>query len=380
MPEESSADPSLSVNRDVFADEDDYRAFCEAIITVADVGLLVLDKHGEFVLLNPTVRKLLSSAFRDGHDGRAGQTGDLYQADGVTEVPQEMLPSTRAARGEEFNDYFLWMGRDPELRRALSISARLMRDKDGEPSGAVLVTRDVTEVTRAVRAREDFLATISHELRTPLTSLLGYLELAAEETAAGRTDAVQAHLTIAQRNGGRLLRLVDELLNAATLTSGLELVRKPVDLPGLVSRSVESMIPAAGHAGIDLSYLPEPVPVLRLDEDRMTEVLENLLTNAIKFTPRGGSVEVICTTEGPDAVLTVRDTGIGFPAGDGAAIFERFFRAPGVQQHAIPGVGLGLHIVKVIVEAHGGRISAGPNADGPGTAVVVRLPLARLGA
>lgn len=371
-------DPRLTVNHDFFAGDDDYRAFCEAIITVADVGLLVLDRAGDFVLLNPTVRKLMASAFPDGHEGTAGQTGDLYQADGVSEVPYDLLPSVRAARGEEFNDYFLWMGRDPDRRRALSVSARLMRDTAGERIGAVLVTRDVTEVTRAVRAREDFLATISHELRTPLTSLLGYLELASEEAAAGTGD-VRAHLGVAQRNGSRLLRLVDELLNAATLSQGVPLSLAATDLTALVGGAVESMLLTAADAGIDLAFTPSQLPEVRVDENRIAEVLENLLTNAIKFTPRGGSVRVACTAEGSDVLLSVRDTGIGIQADDRSAVFGRFFRSAGVHDQAIPGVGLGLHIVKVIVEAHGGRIDATQNEDGPGTEVVVRLPLAPAG-
>ncbi len=370
-----SGDPELAVNRALFADEKDYRAFCEAIITLADVGLLVVDRAGDFVLLNPTVRKLIGEAFPGGHAGTAGQTGDLFQADGVTEVPFDMLPSTRAARGEEFNDYFLWLGSHPDRRRALSISARAMRDAAGEFKGSVLVTRDVTEVTRAVRAREDFLATISHELRTPLTSLLGYLELASDELGADASDALRSHLGIAERNGTRLLRLVDDLLSAATLTQGVTLTRTDVDLDGLVSRAVESMLLTAAQAGIELSYSRASLPPVQLDEDRISEVLENLLSNAIKFTPWGGQVRVTCTEEPPYVILAVRDTGIGIRADDRTAVFDRFFRAPGAQEQAIQGVGLGLHIVKVIVEAHGGRITAAPNPDGLGTVIEVRLPV-----
>lgn len=369
------ADQELTVNREFFPEGTDYRAFYEAMITSADVGLLMVDKEGNFRLVNPALQAMMAQAFPDGHQGSAGQTGDLYTEDGITEVPYEMLPSVRATRGEEFEDYFIWMGRDPEHRRALLLSCRMMRLPDGSTDGAVVVTRDVTEVTRAVRAREDFLATISHELRTPLASLLGYLELAIDDTVDGPTADLQSHLATAQRNGARLLRLVDELLGAATLAHGVRLSRTEVDLRALVERTVAAAELPATEAGLDLSFSSPPLPPVELDEDRITEVLENLLTNAIKFTPAGGRVEVSCEAGTDGVSLRVRDTGVGIDPADREAVFDRFFRASNALKQAIQGVGLGLHVVKVIVEAHGGRITADANPDGPGTDVVVTLPI-----
>lgn len=366
------ADPTLTVNEEFFPEGTDYRAFCEAIVTSADVGLLLLDKDGNFMMLNPMLRNLMAEAFPEGHEGQAGQPGDVFAEDGVTEVAFDMLPSVRAMRGEEFNDYFIWMGRNPERRRALLISSRIMRDTAGERTGAVVVTRDVTEVTRAVHARENFLATVSHELRTPLTSLLGYLELAADE---GDPTAARGYVATAQRNGERLLRMVDELLDAATLEHGVLLTRTNVDLAALLRRTVDAAGLSASEAGLELTCAELELPVVWLDEDRITEVLENLLTNAIKFTPVDGSVAVNAWTEGSEVVISVRDSGIGIDAADRTAIFDRFFRASTALKQAIQGVGLGLHVVKVIVEAHGGQIHAQDNEDAPGTEVLVRLPI-----
>ena len=133
-------------------------------------------------------------------------------------------------------------------------------------------------------------------------------------------------------------------------------------------------IPAT-EAGLELAFSAPELPATELDEDRITEVVENLLTNAIKFTPPGGTVQVRCWSDGAHVGFSVRDSGVGIDAADRTAIFDRFFRASSALKQAIQGVGLGLHVVKVIVEAHGGQISADANPDGPGTEVVVRLPI-----
>lgn len=367
-------DSTLMVRRDLFVDGAEYRSFCEAVIACADVGLAVVDTRGNYVLLNPTVRRMMTLAHPEGHGGAAGQAGHWYADDGVTRLQHADLPSTRATRGEEYSNYLVWIGENPETRRALSSTARRLRDASGEPVGTVVVVRDTTDMVRAIRAQEDFLATVSHEIRTPLTSVLGYLEIASDE-AEGFPGPLREHLEIAQRNSERLLRLVDELLAAAKLEHGVTLTRSPTNLPDLIERTVESVRPFASRAEVTLSVRTQPLADVSIDPDRMAEVLDNLLTNAIKFTPRSGSITVTFNATKSDAYISVRDTGIGFPATDQETIFNRFFRSPGAQDNAIPGLGLGLHIVKMIIEAHGGEVSAIPNGQAPGTTIVVRLPV-----
>ncbi len=374
----SRADRHLTVEPELFGSDRDYRGFYEALISCTDVGLVAIDPQGRYVLLNDEGRRLMDLAYPRGHAGRAGQVGEVFAADGVTRVPRAELPSARAARGEEFDDLAVWVGSDPVARRLISTSARVMRDAAGRVVGTVMAARDVTESARADQARDDFLAVISHELRTPLTSVLGYLEILGEE-ALEAPGPLRAHLEVARRNAERLLRLVDELLSANRIGHGLLLNRGPTSLPDLVRRAVDSARPAADRAGVSLSVGTVVMPDLLLDADRMAEVLDNLLTNAVKFTPAGGAVSVSVSVNGADAVVVVRDTGVGIPSEDRDAVFDRFFRSPVARDAAVPGVGLGLHIVKVIVEAHGGSVRASsrrdPDHPAPGTEVVVRLPL-----
>lgn len=370
------ADSTLMGRDDLYVDGVRYSGFCEAVIACADVGLLVVDTEGNYAMLNPALQRMMALAFPDGPPLVAGQPGAMYAADGVTPIEPADLPSSRAVRGEEFDDYLIWAGPDPETRRALSASARRLCDADGETIGTVVVGRDTTELVRAVRAREDFLAAISHEIRTPLTSVLGYLEIAREESIDVPQE-LREHLAIVQRNSERVLRLVDQLLQAARLSHGVNLEKVPTDLGDLVARAVESSRPAAAEAEIALAAetVTDPVREVELDPDRITEVLDNLLSNAIKFTPAGGSITVRVGASETHARVAVQDSGIGIPSYDQESVFEQFFRSSGAHDHAVPGVGIGLHLVKVIVDSHGGLVHASANEGAPGTTVVVELPL-----
>ena len=226
------------------------------------------------------------------------------------------------------------------------------------------------------RLKDEFLSLVSHELRTPLTSIRGYLDLVLQGEAGEINAEQRRFLEAVERNSGRLQRLVGDLLFVAQADAGrLSLERARVDLSELAAHCVEESAPAATEKSVSLVLLAEPVPSLVGDRGRLAQVLDNLVSNALKFTPEGGTVQVRTRAEGDSVVLEVEDTGIGIPAADQARLFERFFRSAVAEDQAIPGTGLGLAIVKAIVEAHSGEIAIS-SREGLGTTFRVALPLA----
>jgi signal transduction histidine kinase len=223
------------------------------------------------------------------------------------------------------------------------------------------------------RLKDEFISLVSHELRTPLTSIRGYIELLLEEGTFGPDQ--RRFLTIVDRNSERLLDLVSDLLFLAQMDAGkLAFDLQPVDLEELVAECVESSLPAAAAKDISLSAETESLPKLTGDRVRLGQVLDNLISNALKFTPDGGRVEVRLEAAGESALLEVSDTGVGLEQEEQEQLFERFFRSSRAAENAIPGTGLGLAIAKAIVERHGGRIELESAVDA-GTTVRVELPL-----
>ncbi|MGZ4391748.1 MAG: sensor histidine kinase [Gaiellaceae bacterium] len=226
------------------------------------------------------------------------------------------------------------------------------------------------------RLKDEFVATASHELRTPLTSISGYLEMSLDPAEGSLSPTRETHLRIVQRNVDRLSILVDQLLFLARADSHpLELDRQPVDLGGILVEAAESARPAAGAKNITLVIAEGPALQALTDRPQLLRVVENLVTNAIKFTPDGGSVRLVARPERGSAVLEVADTGIGIPRAEQADLFNRFFRGTSATENAIPGSGLGLAISQVIAEAHGGSIQV-ESTPGAGSAFRLALPLA----
>jgi signal transduction histidine kinase/uncharacterized membrane protein YidH (DUF202 family) len=221
--------------------------------------------------------------------------------------------------------------------------------------------------------KDNLISVVSHELRTPLTSILGYLELLDQDR--DQLNQRQRHfLSVIGRNADRLLNMVVDLLFVAQARAGqLVLDRTPVDLAELVDHAVDVVLPAAKERQIELTVVPCAGAFVKGDRQRLGQVLDNLLSNALKFTPRNGAVEVRLSVRNDEVVVEVADTGIGIPAAAQRELFERFFRTDAAIAAAIQGTGLGLSIVKAIVDGHEGRVGV-ESAEGQGATFRVVLP------
>jgi signal transduction histidine kinase len=237
-----------------------------------------------------------------------------------------------------------------------------------------LLTEQNERLREADRLKDEFVALISHDLRTPLTSITGYVELALEEDDLG--DELRGFLHIVARNAERLLVLVNDLLFVARLQAGeMTLEREHVDLASVVRDGVGAMEPRAAAKGIALTCVVDSVSPVYGDSGRMLRVVDNLVSNAIKFTREGGTVHVSLREDGDNVRLEVADSGIGIGADDQRRLFQRFYRAENAVELQIPGTGLGLYICRVIAEAHEGSLSVRSEL-GRGSTFTFEVPLA----
>jgi signal transduction histidine kinase len=226
------------------------------------------------------------------------------------------------------------------------------------------------------RLKDEFVATASHELRTPLTSLSGYLEMSLDPAEGPLSPTRESHLRIVQRNADRLAILVDQLLFLARADSHpLDLDPQPVDLFEILNEAGETARPTASAKDIALVITGEPLPETLADRSQILRVVDNLVANAVKFTPEGGNVQLVARREGDAAVVEVADDGPGIPPAEQPDLFNRFYRGSSAIEKAIPGSGLGLAISQVIAEAHGGTIQI-DSTPGTGSSFRLTLPLA----
>ncbi len=229
----------------------------------------------------------------------------------------------------------------------------------------------------ADRLKDEFVALISHDLRTPLTSIMGYTELALDDDIEPKLDQERrSYLEVVSRSSNRLLRLVDDLLFVARLQAGrLDLTPAPLDLCEVAQQTVEEAKRRAEAKGVELVFEGDGAVEVSADKGRLFQLLDNLVSNAIKFTPEGGRIE-IRVSRNERAILEVRDNGMGFTADEASRVFDRFYRADNAIEGQVQGTGLGLFIAQAITEAHGGTISAAPR-DGGGAVFRIELPYAR---
>jgi two-component system phosphate regulon sensor histidine kinase PhoR len=341
-------------------------------------GLLVLDAHGHISLVNPAAERLLN----------------LQRNAALGRTPLEVL------RNNEMDDLLKAAirkegGAAAEItlihprRRILAGTAVAMRDSQGAVQGTVLALRDITQLKLLEEMRMGFVLNVSHELRTPLTAIRGYAETLLDGGLDDRENA-KKFLEVIHRHSERLGRLLNDLLEL----SNIELERTPLQLRPVAvleaARQVATLLASqAEKKQIRLVIaVPDDVPPVLADRDRLVQILVNLVDNAIKYTPEGGGVTMTAQrvsglaepimapqqdVSGPFVEIAVIDTGIGIPQKDLPRLTERFYRVDKARSRELGGTGLGLAIVKHLVAAHGGALSI-ESRLGEGTQVRIAFP------
>ncbi|WP_066039331.1 sensor histidine kinase [Herbiconiux solani] len=344
----------------------------DEVLNAVTFGVVAFDKNGVQTIVNRANRAYQTEF---GLPESTIEHPVLYRPDRVTPYADDERPFARAVGGERFDDTVTWLGEPGQHRIALSVSSRPLTSPDGELDGGVMVSRDVTAEINAIQARDDLVASVSHELRTPLTSILGYLELALDDEQLDATT--RSMLEVASSNADRLLALVADLLTAASeKDQQIVMSFSQCDLSEIVAQSIQAQTPAAAERGITIENASlEPV-LIEADGFRLRQVVDNLLTNAIKYNVENGSVTVAVAAADERVDLVVSDTGIGLSDLEQSKLFDRYFRAEGVRQSTIHGSGLGLTISRDIVRRHGGDLTV-TSSLGVGTRFTASIPRSR---
>lgn len=341
-----------------------------AVLDTVDVGIMAIDARGDTILANEWLKQLAHLPAPQQAATKHGLV--LTGQDRKTVLPLDKSPIQRALDGEEFGDYVVWTGGEKE-QRALATTARSMRAEDGSFGGAVVAFSDVTNLYEAISAKDELVANVSHDLSAPLTSTLGNLDLALEALNAD-TEAplhsVKHYLEYSRNSAERVLELVSNLLLSASASATIHPRR--TDLSGLIESCIGAAQPRAQAAKVKIvAKIPSPLWA-HVDPMRIAQVMDNLISNAIKYSTEGGKVHVIAESDGRETTLEVRDTGLGMSPQDMSRAFDKFFRSEAVLAAAIPGTGLGLSIAKTIVDQHGGNIQC-TSILGEGTSVNFKL-------
>lgn len=242
------------------------------------------------------------------------------------------------------------------------------------PEGELVQLRDITSEKKEKRQREEFVAMMTHDLKSPLTVIMGYMQALMGEMPAKMDPSLHLFVKEMDKSAVKMLSMIDDVLDAYRLEAGLlQIDRQPCDARSLLEGCCrDGEQEAAVHGSYFLSEICEGIPPLDLDEKQITRVFANLIGNAVKFTPRRGTISVTGTLQDDCLLVQVSDTGIGIPETELPRIFNKYFRASGAQ--GFKGTGLGLTISKAIVEAHGGSIRV-ESAAGKGSRFSVLLPL-----
>ncbi|MFD4959621.1 sensor histidine kinase [Microbacterium sp. NPDC058389] len=339
------------------------------ILNGIDTGIVRLSEAGTILAVNDAYSRLYGLDLLD--PTLPARSVEYTGLRGMP-VPYSERPFSRATRGETFTDASVWLFTAEGEWRALSVTAKRLAARGDEDAGVLLLVHDVTALTYAQRERERFTAMASHELKHPLTVMIGNAELALElDDLAPRTRERFESIIAAS---DRMLTMTESLVTTSRRGFGGRDEVDDIDLRQIVLDSVASFRATAAAADITIDVRADEALPIAADGFRLRQVVDNVVSNAIKYTQRDGEVRILAAIDRASVVLTIADTGIGIDADDLPLVLTPYFRAAEAKEKA-GGTGLGLGISNDIVRAHGGTLSV-ESETGAGTTVTVTLPLA----
>jgi two-component system phosphate regulon sensor histidine kinase PhoR len=336
-----------------------------AILSGMVEGVVAVDREERVVHANAAAQAIL------GIDGRAALGRRIWEVMRVVEVSEALGESMRMNRIRVSEVRIP----TPQKDQVIQLTATPLRGAADQIDGAVVVLHDVSELRQLESMRRDFVANISHELKTPLTAIRGLVETLIDDGTMDR-ETHDRFIEKIRDQSTRLTNLVSDLLTLSRLESGPGGLRfEAIDLRETVAESCRTQVHAAETKQVGLfPGLPKEPVTIEGDVEAMRELVDNLVGNAIKYTPSGGRVDVRLFAENGHAVLEVADTGIGIPPEEQSRVFERFYRVDKARSRQLGGTGLGLSIVKHVALAHGGSVSL-KSASGRGSTFRVQLGL-----
>ncbi|MDD5004902.1 MAG: ATP-binding protein [Candidatus Omnitrophica bacterium] len=321
------------------------RAKLDLVLSSMFEGVIVTDDKEKIILMNPSLRKIF---FVDTNpEGK--KPLEVIRNTAVGEMVDRILKGKQHLATEEITVNI------PEEKILRVNGVPIMRNNRLE--GAILVFHDITQLRRLEQIRQDFVANVSHELRTPISSIKGYAETLLEGALKDKDNAKE-FISIIYQDSNRLANLINDLLDLSKIESGkMKMSLVSLDTVSVIKRAVTVIENQARAKSIALKInLAQGLPKIKADETRFSQVMINLLDNAIKYSSEGGSATISAKVVGDALQIDISDTGIGISEKDIPRIFERFYRVDKARSRELGGTGLGLSIVKHIVSAHGGQV------------------------
>lgn len=350
--------------KDVIHEVQSEKQKMDTIITYMADGLIAATKEGKIIHVNPKAREMLNI---DGSDPVEKSFDEIFQQYDDQLKISELLEDPKDLNGHKMVHI--------DNGVILQVSYAPFMDQKGELEGIILVLQDVTNHQRLENMRKEFVANVSHELKTPLTTIKSYTETILDSVIDNKELTI-SFLQVVDSEAERMARLVRDLLQLSNLDyEQSKWNKKVVDLNKIVEKSMLKLDVSAKNKDhrMEANLSEDPINIYA-DEDRIEQVILNLLSNCIKYTPEGGNIHIDLQANNNMAFLKIKDNGIGIPKEDLSRIFERFYRVDKARSRELGGTGLGLSIAQQIIEAHEGNIEIF-SEEGKGTEAVIKLPL-----
>ncbi len=382
--------------------------FAQALLESLQTGIVACDAQGVLTLFNQATREFHGLPQEALPAEEWAQHYDLYRTDGKTPMPKEEIPLFRALSGEHVRDVEMVIAPKNGKARTVCASGQSFYDPTGRHLGAVVSMDDITErkhaeaalreahdeleqrvaqrtaeldeanraLQQADRRKDEFLATLAHELRNPLAPLRNGLQVM--RLAGADAGAVERARSMMERQLTQIIRLVDDLLDVSRISRGTFVLRiERINLADVVHHALETCGPPIGQQQHRLTVSLPPAPIyIDADSVRLSQALSNLLLNAAKYTPKGGNIGLDVRRAGCHAVISVKDSGVGLSPEMLSEVFEMFTQVDRSLETSQSGLGIGLTVVRQLVEMHGGTVEAKSEGLGRGCEFIVRLPVA----
>ncbi|MCR4426151.1 MAG: ATP-binding protein [Firmicutes bacterium] len=364
-------DRLLCLERQARAEAQEQAGRMSALLENLNEGVTVIDATGRIILHNRAAREMAGEGSRPIRTLEDLQFQRLLRSDGSI-VPMEQWPAARLLRGEHVSDEEYIVERDGVPARNIVYSGGYVTDTDGNVVSAIVTFRNVTELRHLERTKEDYLRMLSHDLRTPLTLIMAHAQMI--ERRANQPEGVLTSARAIARFVQQTVTMLSDMLESAHMDSGtLVLNKQKVDLHLFLTEILERMKVLIGAERVKVE-LGQNLPEVMADPNRLERIIMNLLSNAIKYAGPEAGVTISCSVRGSEVVVSIADRGAGIDADELPHVFDRCFRGRSAGGQA-EGLGLGLYIVKGLVEAHGGKVWA-ESERGKGSTFSFSLPVA----